>query len=110
MEAIQHQINLFEDNLKAFQNLANDARNAFPIIKRGLNELTVEFSSAVKKTIAESDKAIENQRKTLVDQSEQLEKTVKASTRLMAQQIDGLGYRVSRMELTKALEFVRNGS
>ena len=102
LEAIQHQINLFEDNLKAFQNLANDARNAFPIIKRGLNELTVEFSSAVKKTIADSDKAIENQRKALVDQSEQLEKTVKASTRLMAQQITVLDTALEN-ELTKAL-------
>ena len=43
LEAIQHQINLFEDNLEAFQNLANDARSAFPIIQRRLNELTLEF-------------------------------------------------------------------
>ena len=103
LEAFQNQIDLFEDNLEAFQNLANNARSAFPIIERGLNELTVEFSSAVKKTVADSNKTIQDQRKALVDQSEQLEKTVKASTHLMAQQITVLDTALQR-ELTKALE------
>ena len=103
--AIQQQINLFEDNLEAFQSLANDARSAFPTIERRLNELTLEFSRAVKKTIAESDIAIENQRKALVDQSQQLKKTVEESTRLMAEQIDVLDKGLER-ELTKALELL----
>ena len=103
LEAIQHQIDLFEDNLEAFQNLANNARSAFPIIERRLNELTLEFSSAVKKTVADSDVAMANQRKALAIQSEQLEKTVKESTELMKKQIQILDTALER-ELTKAVE------
>ena len=103
LEAIQNQIDLFEDNLEAFQNLANNAGSAFPIIERRLNELTVDFSSAVKKTVTDSDAAMANQRKTLVIQSEQLEKTVKGSTELMKKQIQILDTALER-ELTRAVE------
>ena len=91
-------------NLEAFQNaLANNARNAFPIIEDRLNKLTNDFSNVVREAIDDSDKAMKNQREALVNQSKQLEKTVKESTHLMAQQITVLDTALQN-ELTRALE------
>ena len=103
LEAIQHQIDQFEANLEAFHALADNARNAFPIIEGRLTRLTTRFSNTVEQTIDDSDKAMQDQREALVDQSQQLEETVKESIRLMAQQITVLDTAL-QTELTKALE------
>ena len=103
LEAIQHQIDQLEANLEAFHALADNARNAFPIIEDRLNKLTNDFSNVVRETIDDSDKAMKNQREALVNQSKQLEKTVKENTHLMAQQITVLDTALQN-ELTRALE------
>ena len=51
LEAIQHQIDQLEANLEAFHALADNARNAFPIIEDRLNKLTNDFSNVVRETI-----------------------------------------------------------
>ena len=103
LEAIQHQIDQLEANLEAFRALADNARNAFPIIEDRLNKLTNDFSNVVREAIDDSDKAMKNQREALVNQSKQLEKTVKENTHLMAQQITVLDTALQN-ELTRALE------
>ena len=103
LEAIQHQIDQLEANLEAFRALADNARNAFPIIEDQLNKLTNDFSNVVREAIDDSDKAMKNQREALVNQSKQLEKTVKENTHLMAQQITVLDTALQN-ELTRALE------
>ena len=103
LQVLQHQIQQLNNHLRAFSELADNAREAFPIIEVELNNLTVDFSRTVKRTIADSDKAIENQRKALANQSEQLEKTAKESTKLMKEQIQVLDEALER-ELTKAVE------
>ena len=103
LQVLQHQIQQLNNHLRAFSELADNAREAFPIIEAELNNLTVDFSRTVKRTIADSDKAIENQRKALANQSEQLEKTAKESTKLMKEQIQVLDEALER-ELTKAVE------
>ena len=103
LEAIQHQIDQLEANLEAFHALADNARNAFPIIEDLLNKLTNDFSNVVREAIDDSDKAMKNQREALVNQSKQLEKTVKENTHLMAQQITVLDTALQN-ELTRALE------
>lgn len=42
------------NNLKAFDQLASNAKNTFPIIDEQLKKLTTEFSKAVERTIADS--------------------------------------------------------
>ena len=103
LEAIQHQIDQLEANLEAFHALADNARNTFPIIEDRLNKLTNDFSNVVREAIDDSDKAMKNQREALVNQSKQLEKTVKENTHLMAQQITVLDTALQN-ELTRALE------
>ena len=103
LEAIQHQIDQLEANLEAFRALADNARHAFPIIEDRLNKLTNDFSNVVREAIDDSDKAMKNQREALVNQSKQLEKTVKENTHLMAQQITVLDTALQN-ELTRALE------
>jgi hypothetical protein len=42
------------NNLKAFEQLANNAKNTFPVIDEQLKKLTTDFSKAVERTIADS--------------------------------------------------------
>ena len=72
-----------QDQIEAFSALADNARNAFPIIEGRLNQLTGDFSQAVTKTIDDSHAFMKKQREALGDQSQQLEEMVEnTSTRL----------------------------
>ena len=72
-----------QDQIEAFSALADNARNAFPIIEGRLNQLTDDFSQAVTKTIDDSHAFMDKQREALGDQSQQLKEMVEnTSTRL----------------------------
>jgi len=72
-----------QDQIEAFSALADNARNAFPIIEGRLNQLTGDFSQAVTKTIDNSHAFMKEQREALGDQSQQLKEMVEnTSTRL----------------------------
>ena len=103
LQAIQDQIKELGKHLEVFEALSDKASNVFPTIKANLDKLTDGFSTAVKETITNSGKSIEDQRKALADQSEQLKTTVTESTNLMAMQITALDTALQK-ELTKALE------
>ena len=103
LQAIQDQIKELGKHLEVFEALSDKASNVFPTIKANLDKLTDGFSTAVKETITNSDKSIEDQRKALARQSEQLKTTVTESTNLMAMQITALDTALQK-ELTKALE------
>ncbi len=90
LEAIQHQIGLFEDNLEAFQNLANNARSAFPIIEDRLNQLTNDFSAVVRSTIDDSHASMQSQREALTNQAQQLERTVENTSRHIQEQTEDI--------------------
>ena len=90
LEAIQNQIDLFEDNLEAFQNLANNAGSAFPIIEGRLNQLTNNFSTVVQETIDNSHASMQSQREALTNQSQQLEKTVENTSRHIQEQTEDI--------------------
>ena len=72
-----------QDQIEAFSALADNARNAFPIIEGRLNQLTDDFSKVVTKTIDDSHAFMKKQREALGDQSQQLKEMVEnTSTRL----------------------------
>ena len=72
-----------QDQIEAFSALADNARNAFPIIEGRLNQLTDDFSKVVTKTIDDSHAFMNKQREALGDQSQQLKEMVEnTSTRL----------------------------
>ena len=54
LQAIQQQIQLMNDRLEAFSALADNARNAFPIIEDRLNQLTYDFTQVVAENIDNS--------------------------------------------------------
>ena len=60
------------DQLGAFSNLSEKANDAFPIIEKGLEDLTTEFSDAVQTAITES----QAQSKKLVDQYDGFQKVI----------------------------------
>ena len=103
LEALQHQTQQLNDRLEAFKALADDAHKAFPIITENLDELTNDFSTVVKETIANSYTSMQSQQEALANQSKQLEKAVKDSTDHMTHQVTVLDKALEE-ELTKALE------
>ena len=88
LQAIQQQIQLMNDRLEAFNALANNASNAFPIIEERLNQLTHDFTQVVAENIDNSQASIETQRETLADLSQQLEIMVTATSNLLKQQTE----------------------
>ena len=88
LQAIQDQIDELGIHLKAFSALADNAGNAFPIIENHLKQLTHDFSTAVKETIADSHKSMADQKTALADQSQQLETMVKDTGHQIQQQTE----------------------
>lgn len=77
LNPILHTLN---DQLDAFSELRQRALEAFPLIENRLNELTVDFSSAVQTVITESHESVETQRTALAEQAGHLQTTVENTT------------------------------
>ena len=73
MEPLLHTLNA---QLEAFSELRRKAHDAFPIIEKRLNDLTVHLSDVVQQTIDDSHKSMETQRAELKRQTDELENTV----------------------------------
>jgi len=76
LKALQQQIGQMDTQMKAFSALAENARDAFPIIEKRLDEFTNGFTHVVKESIDHSYAFMEKQRDALANQSKQLEQTV----------------------------------
>ena len=90
LQVLQHQIQQLNNHLTAFSALADNARNAFPIIEDRLNQLTNNFSTVVQETIDNSHASIQSQREALANQSQQLEKTVENTSRHIQEQTEDI--------------------
>ena len=77
LDPILHTLN---GQLETFDNISRNAQNAFPIIKRSLDELTTGFSETVKKAIEDSHASMEGQREALEEQFDHIQKTVEKNT------------------------------
>ena len=95
LQALQHQIQQLNNHLAAFSALADNARNAFPIIEDRLNQLTGDFSTAVRKSIDDSHTAMQNQREALAVQSQQLETTVESAGNHIQKQTEAVFQRTT---------------
>ena len=90
LQALQHQIQQLNNHLTAFSALADNARDAFPIIEDRLNQLTNDFSTIVKETIDDSHASMQSQREALTNQSQQLERTVENTSRHIQEQTEDI--------------------
>ena len=90
LQALQHQIQQLNNHLTAFSALADNARNAFPIIEDRLNQLTNDFSTIVKETIDDSHASMKSQRAALTNQSQQLETMVENTSRHIQEQTEDI--------------------
>ena len=77
LDPILHTLN---DQLEAFSELRQRAREAFPLIENQLNELTTGFSSAVQTAITDSHESVETQRTALAEQIGNLQTVVENTT------------------------------
>ena len=90
LQALQHQIQQLNNHLTAFSALADNARDAFPIIEDRLNQLTNDFSTIIKETIDNSHTSMQSQREALTNQSQQLESTVENTSRYIQEQTEDI--------------------
>ena len=88
--ALQQQIGQIDTHLKAFSTIAENARDAFPIVEKRLDELTNGFTHVVKESIDNSYASMEKQRDALANQSKQLEQTVEDTGVRFQQQTEAL--------------------
>ena len=86
LQAIQTQIDRANTSLEAFSKLADNAKEAFPVIENRLDELTDRFSVVVQDAIDNSHASMQTQRDALAEQSQQLETTMKNTGSLIQQQ------------------------
>ena len=86
LQGFQHQINQLNASLEAFSKLADNAKEAFPIIETRLDELTNGFSQAVQTSIDNSHASMERQREALTEQAQQIERTVENTGNYIQQQ------------------------
>lgn len=86
LQGIQHQINQLNASLEAFSKLADNAREAFPIIENRLDDLTERFSVVIQDAIDDSQASMETQRDALTEQTENLERTVENTGKFIQQQ------------------------
>ena len=90
LQILQHQIQQLNNHLTAFSALADNARDAFPIIEDRLNQLTNDFSTVVQQTIDNSHASMQSQREALTNQSQQLERTVENTSRHIQEQTEDI--------------------
>ena len=90
LQALQHQIQQLNNHLTAFSALADNARNAFPIIEDRLNQLTNDFSTVVRETINDSHASMDRQREALTNQSQQLETMVENTVHHIQEQTEDI--------------------
>ncbi len=90
LKALQQQIGQLEAHLEAFSALAENARDAFPIVEKRLDELTNGFSQAVQGAIDNSHASMDKQRAALANQSKQLEQTVDDTAVRIQQQTEAM--------------------
>ena len=108
LQALQQQIGQLETHLEAFSALAGNARDAFPIIEKRLDELTNGFTHVVQDTIDNSHASMQKQREALADQSRQLETTVEDTGNRIKQQTETVFERITARvdELTNGFTHV----
>ena len=90
LQALQHQMGELNNHLVAFSSLADNARDAFPVIKDRLDQLTSGFSMVVRETIDNSHASMQSQRDALTAQSQQLETMVENTSRHIQKQTEDI--------------------
>ena len=76
--------------MEAFSQLAENAREAFPVIENRLDQLTDRFTVIVQDAIDDSHASMQTQRDALAEQSQQLEKTVENTGTFIQQQTEAV--------------------
>lgn len=108
LQALRDQIQEMDVRLEAFSALADNARNAFPIIEGRLNQLTVDFSQAVTKTIDASSASMEKQREALGNQSQKLKEMVENTSNHIQQQTEDI-FKKTTIRIEEVIESTFRG-
>ena len=87
-EKLDPMLHTLNDQLEAFSELRQKAREAFPEIENRLDDLTIKFSGAVQSAIDDSHGSMEKQRIGLETQTNLLKKTIEDTTKELSNIIE----------------------
>lgn len=75
LESLDRQLKDLDSYLKSFDTLANNANNAFPIIRDNLNDLTIGFKESTKQSLTEINNTVIDMRSNLTHATDRLKDT-----------------------------------
>lgn len=86
-----------EDHLSAFKDLSDKAREAFPVIRKNVEDLTIEFSAHVKHAVALGNESVQNLATTVEGQSKRLDSIATDASRSIETIMARTGQNVDKM-------------
>ena len=78
LESLDRQLKDLDNHLKAFDSLANNANNAFPIIRDNLNDLTIGFKESTQESLNDINNTVSDMSHKLNNATTKFEKMAEA--------------------------------
>lgn len=89
--------NNLDSNLRAFDQLATNAKNTFPVIDDQLKKLTAEFAQSVQRTITDSKSIVTLQLESTNQLGTQLQETQRALSTSLGELVKNLNANIDKM-------------
>lgn len=95
--ALNNEREKIAENLQAFSDLAENAKNAFPIIHKEVTNLTTEFSKNVNSATSEISQVIVKHKESMTNQSQVISDTQKSINTHLTQMITTLNEQIDKL-------------
>lgn len=105
LKTLDLQIQSFNHHLQAIDELARNAKNAFPLIENNLNDLTNGFKSSVEKSLFEINSSVDAVSKSLIQSSAKIESVDKALPEAVEKVLQTMGDQLARLSQKFATDY-----
>jgi len=97
LKKLDLQLQGFNHHLQTLDELAHNAKNAFPVIENNLNELTNGFKTSVEKSLFDINGSVEAVTKSLIQSSSKIESLDKALPDAIEKVLQTMGDQLARL-------------
>jgi septation ring formation regulator EzrA len=97
LKQLDSQLQGFNHHLQTLDELAHNAKNAFPVIENNLNELTNGFKTSVEKSLFDINSSVEAVTKSLIQSSSKIESLDKALPDAVEKVLQTMGDQLARL-------------
>lgn len=105
LKKLDLQIQSFNHHLQAIDELARNAKNAFPLIENNLSDLTNGFKSSVEKSLFEINSSVDAVSKSLIQSSAKIESVDKALPEAVEKVLQTMGDQLARLSQKFATDY-----